>query len=40
MSFKREEIRAILGENYTEDIATKLVALHRTVVDPLMDEKG
>lgn len=39
MSFKREEIRAILGDAFTDDIASKLVALHRTVVDPLMDEK-
>ena len=38
MSFKREEIREILGEAYTDDIATKLVGLHRTVVDPLKDQ--
>ena len=38
MSFKREEIREILGEAYTDEIATKLVGLHRTVVDPLKDQ--
>ena len=37
-SFKRAEIREILGEAYTDDIATKLVELHRGVVDPLKDE--
>ena len=37
MSFKREELREILGEAYTDDIATKLIGLHRTVVDPLKD---
>lgn len=38
MSFKREEIREILGEAYTDEIAGKLVTLHRTVVDPLKDQ--
>ena len=38
MSFKREELREILGEAYTDDIAGKLVSLHRTVVDPLKDQ--
>lgn len=38
MSFKREEIREALGDAYTDDIASKLVALHRTVVDPLKDQ--
>lgn len=38
MSFKREEIREILGEAYTDDIATKLINQHRTVVDPLKDQ--
>lgn len=37
MSFKREELREILGEAYTDDIAGKLISLHRTVVDPLKD---
>ena len=37
-SFKRAEIREILGEAYTDDIALKLVNLHRSVVDPLKDE--
>lgn len=38
MSFKREELREILGEAYTDDIATKLINQHRTVVDPLKDQ--
>ena len=38
MSFKLEEIREILGEAYTDDIGRKLAKLHRTVVDPLMDQ--
>lgn len=38
MAFKRQEIREILGEAYTDDIATKLVELHRGVVDPLKDD--
>lgn len=38
MAFKRAEIREILGEAYTDDVATKLVNLHRGVVDPLVDE--
>ena len=38
MSFKREEIREILGDAYTDDIASKLVKLHRTVTDPLLDQ--
>ena len=38
MSFKREEIREILGEAYTDDIAGKLISLHRTVVDPIKDQ--
>lgn len=38
MAFKRAEIREILGDAYTDEIATKLVGLHRGVVDPLMDD--
>lgn len=38
MGFKREEIRKILGEAYTDEIATGLVNLHRGVVDALKDE--
>lgn len=38
MAFKRAEIREILGEAYTDEIATKLVELHRGVVDPLKDD--
>ena len=38
MAFKRTEIRDILGEAYTDEIATKLVELHRGVVDPLKDD--
>lgn len=38
MAFKREEIRKILGDAYTDEIATGLVNLHRGVVDALKDE--
>lgn len=38
MSFKREEIRGILGDAYTDDIAKGLISLHRSVVDPLKDQ--
>lgn len=38
MSFKREEIREILGEAYTDEIAGKLISQHRSVVDPLKDQ--
>ena len=38
MGFKIAEIREILGEAYTDDIAKKLVNLHRSVVDPLLDD--
>ena len=38
MSFKLEEIREIVGEAYTDDMGRKLAKLHRTVVDPLMDQ--
>lgn len=38
MGFKREEIREALGEAYTDEIAGKLVAMHRSVVDPLKDQ--
>jgi len=38
MAFKRAEIREILGEAYTDDIAAKLVTLHRGVVDPMKDD--
>ena len=37
-SFRRSDIREILGESYTDDIATKLVTLHLGVVDPLKDD--
>lgn len=36
--FSRAEIRAILGEACTDEIENKLVALHRSVTDPLKDE--
>ena len=36
--FKRETIREILGEAYTDEIAAKLVTAHRSVVDPLLDK--
>ena len=38
MAFRREDIREVLGEAYTDEIATKLVGLHRSVVDPLKDD--
>lgn len=38
MPFTRSEIREILGEAHTEEIATRLITLHRTVVDPLRDD--
>ena len=38
MAFRRSDIREILGEAYTDDIATKLVTLHLGVVDPLKDD--
>lgn len=38
MGFKRSDIREILGDAYTDEIATKLVTLHLGVVDPLKDD--
>ena len=38
MAFGRSDLREILGEAYTDDIAKKLVTLHRGVVDPLKDD--
>ena len=38
MGFKLAEIREALGDVYTDEIGKKLVNLHRSVVDPLMDE--
>lgn len=38
MGFKIAEIREILGEAYTDDVGKKLVSLHRSVVDPLLDD--
>ena len=38
MAFKREELREALGEAYTDDIAGKLITLHRSVVDPIKDQ--
>ena len=38
MGFKIAELREILGEAYTDDIGKKLVTLHRSVVDPLLDD--
>ena len=37
-SFSRQELREILGEAHTDEIAKKLVNLHRSVVDPLKDQ--
>ena len=38
MAFKREELREVLGEAYTDDIAKQLISMHRSVVDPLRDD--
>ena len=38
MSFKLKEIREILGDAFTDEIGSKLISLHRTVVDPIMEE--
>ena len=38
MAFKREEIRKILGDAYTDEIGTQLVNLHRGVIDPIKDD--
>lgn len=38
MAFTRAELREALGEAYTDDIAGKLISLHRSVVDPIKDE--
>ena len=37
-SFKRADLREILGDAYTDEIATKIVGLHLGVVDPLKDD--
>ena len=38
MAFTRAELREALGEAYTDDIAKKVIELHRSVVDPIKDE--
>ena len=38
MAFKREDLREALGEAYTDEIAGKLITLHRSVVDPIKDQ--
>lgn len=38
MAFTRTEIREILGEAHTDEIASKLISLHRSVIDPLKDD--
>lgn len=38
MAFTRAELREALGEAYTDDIAGKIISLHRSVVDPLKDD--
>lgn len=38
MAFGRKDIRDILGEAYTDEIGTKLVNLHRGVLDPIKDD--
>jgi len=38
MAFTRAEIRDILGEAHTDEIASKLINLHRSVLDPIRDD--
>ena len=38
MAFTRSEIREALGEAYTDEIAKKLIEMHRSVVDPIKDD--
>jgi len=38
MAFTRAELREALGEAYTDDIAKKVIELHRSVVDPIKDD--
>lgn len=38
MAFTRSDLRDALGEAYTDDIAKKVIELHRSVVDPIKDE--
>lgn len=38
MAFTRAEIREALGEAYTDEIAGKLITMHRSVVDPIKDD--
>ena len=38
MAFTRAEIREILGEAHTDEIAGRLITLHRSVVDPIKDD--
>ena len=38
MAFTRAELREALGEAYTDDIAGKLITMHRSVVDPIKDD--
>lgn len=37
-SFRRADLRKILGEAYTDEIGNELVSLHLGVVDPLKDD--
>ena len=38
MAFSRGELRKILGDAYTDDIASSIITLHRGVLDPLKDD--
>lgn len=38
MAFTRAELREILGEAHTDEIASKLISLHRSVLDPIKDD--
>ena len=39
MAFTRADIREILGEAHTDEIATKLINLHRSELDQIKDER-
>ena len=38
MAFTRGELRDILGDAYTDEIGTRLVTAHRSVLDPVKDD--
>ena len=38
MAFGRSDLREILGDAYTDEIGTRLVTAHRSVLDPIRDD--